>query len=74
MRQDRARAGTYLKQALITVISSYLKKIFIVSTIINLNFTEPRFPELVELLHVPLQSLYKKCDNLLTENGLSKAE
>ncbi|KAE9526851.1 hypothetical protein AGLY_013499 [Aphis glycines] len=35
---------------------------------------EPRFPELVELLHVPLQSLYKKCDNLLTENGLSKAE
>lgn len=40
-----------------------------------LYFTEPRFPELVELLHVPLQSLYKINENMLTEtNGLSKGE
>lgn len=39
------------------------------------NVTEPRFPELVELLHVPLQSLYKKSDhNILTENSHSTTQ
>lgn len=37
-------------------------------------FTEPCFTELVELLHVPLQSIYKNYEILMTENGLSKAE